>query len=100
MNKTLHIIHNSFAEQSGFETLQRWISEDDGILFIENGVYLYPLLMSNPNFFSEKRTHFYSLIPDMRVRGIEVIQEDDHCQNIEYAEMVKIVLAYDSNKTW
>jgi sulfur relay protein TusB/DsrH len=88
----LFICHQPIAE-SACRELQQLLSEDDGLLLIEDAVYLARTSVFND------LSHCYLLKTDMMIRGLG--QPEKHYKIInDYSEMVALTLEYDKCLTW
>lgn len=97
---TLHIINRSaFNSRVANQALLR-LGSNDGVLFIEDGVY--NCLPKSPvsNFFDQDtlNVNFYALNNDCAARGLHPIHTN--IKQITYDEFVALTLTYHRTHSW
>lgn len=86
---------NMLCEAGALEACLVRASENDAVLFMENGVNA---LIKPSDLLSHARPKLYALQPDLDARGIALSGIEIHL--IDYAGFVDLSIAYSMSQSW
>lgn len=91
---TLHIINKANASQ-GLSSCLRVMLPGDGLLLMEDGVYLAAQLPALP-----EAVRAHALQEDLQARGLALPGEGTALFTVDYAGFVALVCAYARSVSW
>ncbi len=100
MKSILHLINKSSLRCHSVSQLQTLTSSQDGVLFIEDGVYNTINTDTNLAISGMIGGEIYSLLPDLQARGYTQQDLMSNITTIDYEQFVDLTLEYDLVRSW